>query len=104
LFRARRIRVDAENWADFVFEPNYQLMPLTEVKTYVQENKHLPGVPSEKEIVEGGIDIAEMNKILIQKVEELMLHMIDQNELTTQLKAEIEALKTKIALLEAVKN
>lgn len=100
LLRARRIKVDADSWADFVFEPNYDLMPLPEVKAYVEENKHLPGVPSEQEVVEQGIDLAAMNKILIQKVEELMLHMIDQNETVTELKAEIEALKAKIVELE----
>lgn len=101
LFRARRVRVDAETWADYVFEPNYKLMPLNEVKNFVATNKHLPGVPSEQEVVEKGIDLAEMNTILIQKIEELMLHLIDQSEQTAALKAEIEALKQKIAELEA---
>lgn len=104
LFRARRVRVDAETWADYVFEPNYKLMPLNEVKNFVATNKHLPGVPSEQEVVEKGIDLAEMNTILIQKIEELMLHLIDQSEQTAALKAEIEALKQKIAELEAGKG
>jgi len=50
LLRARRIKVDLDNWADFVFEENYQLMPLQELKEFVDINKHLPNVPSEKEI------------------------------------------------------
>jgi len=100
LFRARRVKVDADSWADFVFEPTYELMPLPEVKTYVEENKHLPGVPSEQEVLEQGVDLADMNKVLIQKIEELMLYTIDQNQSLTELKAEVEALKAKITVLE----
>lgn len=104
ILRSRRIRVDAENWADFVFEPSYDLMPLTDVRTFVTSNKHLPGVPSEKEVVESGIDIAEMNKILIQKVEELTLYLLQQDEKTEEMKAEISELKAKIIQLEKGEN
>ncbi len=101
MFRARRVRVDAETWADYVFEPSYQLMPLAEVKNYVQQNKHLPSVPPEAEVKEQGIDLAEMNKILIQKIEELTLYLIEQNENTADLQAQVKALQEKIATLEA---
>jgi hypothetical protein len=104
LFRARRVRVDADSWADFVFEPTYELMPIEQVKSYVQDNKHLPAVPSETEVKEQGIDLAEMNKILIQKIEELTLYLIQQNENTAELKTQVEALQTKIASLEAAKQ
>lgn len=88
LLHARRIKVDTDTWSDFVFEPTYKLMSLSEINQYISEHKHLPNVPSESEVKENGVDLLEMNKILLQKVEELTLHMI-------QLNKEIEELTEK---------
>ena len=77
--RTERVRVDLadENgWADYVFEEDYKLMSLSEVEAYIAENGHLPNVPSAEKVTEEGIDLAEMNKILLEKVEELTLHVI----------------------------
>jgi hypothetical protein len=74
------VRVDIANengWADYVFEEDYVLMPTAELEAYIKEHKHLPGVPSAQEVVEEGIDLAEMNKILLEKVEELTLRVIE---------------------------
>lgn len=84
---ARKIKVDTDNWADFVFEKDYQLMPLAEVKQFIQSNKHLPDIPSEKELKENGLDLAEMNRLLMQKVEELTLYMIQLQEKVDQLES-----------------
>jgi hypothetical protein len=73
-------------WADYVFEPNYSLLPLTETETYIKKYKHLPGIPSANEVVEYGIDVASMDAKLLQKIEELTLHLI-------AMKKEIEILK-----------
>ena len=62
--------------ADYVFEPDYQLAPLSEVEAYTKANKHLPEVPSASEIGKDGLDLAAMNLILLKKVEELTLHSI----------------------------
>ncbi|MEX2484536.1 MAG: hypothetical protein WED10_08250 [Brumimicrobium sp.] len=97
LLRSRKIRIDLDNWSDFVFEDDYQLMPLGELSTFVQANKHLPNVPSEKKLQEDGLDLAEMNKILMQKIEELTLYMIEQNEKTEKLQEEIKELKEQMA-------
>lgn len=78
--RTERIRVDvaADNgWADYVFEKDYKLMSLSEVEAYINENGHLPKVPSAEKVAEEGIDLAEMNKILLEKIEELTLHVIE---------------------------
>ena len=78
--RAERIKVDVADlngWADYVFEDGYQLMSTEDLEAYIQENKHLPGVPSAQEVVENGIDVAEMNKILLAKIEELTLRIIE---------------------------
>jgi len=69
---------------DYVFEPDYKLMPLAEVESFTKANKHLPEVPSAAEIEQGGLDLAKMNLILLKKVEELTLHTI---ELEKRLKA-----------------
>ena len=81
--------VDPTKWADFVFEKNYKLLPLAEVEKYINENKHLPSVPSEKEVKENGINTAEMDAILLQKIEELTLYIMQQQK-------EIDALKKEI--------
>jgi len=96
LLRGRQIKLDLDNWADFVFEEDYTLMPLSDVESFVKQEKHLPNVPSEKELIEDGLDIEEMNKILMMKVEELTLYLIDQNK-------SIEELKVKVIELESNK-
>lgn len=83
--RAEEIIVET-GWADFVFKKDYQLPTLEEVKKHIEENKHLPGIPSEKEIKENGIGLSEITTKMMQKIEELTLYVIQQNK-------EIEDLK-----------
>jgi hypothetical protein len=93
---SERVRVALKStsyWADYVFEPKYKLMPLTEVESFIKENKHLPNVPSAKEVVKEGIDMATMDAKLLEKIEELTLYMIE-------LKKENEGLKKRISKLE----
>jgi hypothetical protein len=80
----------ADDWYDFVFENNYQLPDLSELESFVKKNKHLPDVPSAKEVSENGINLGEMNGILLKKVEELTLYIIEQQK-------EIEKLKKAVA-------
>jgi len=65
---------------DYVFEPGYDLMPLSELSKYVKINKHLPGIPSQKEFENKGLNVAEMNLNLLKKLEELTLHLIKQED------------------------
>lgn len=88
---------------DYVFEPAYNLQPLSEVELYIKQNKHLPEVPSAKQMEEEGLNLKEMNLILLKKVEELTLHLIDQqktnmdqNKVIEEQQKEIEILKSKI--------
>lgn len=74
---------------DYVFESGYKLAPLSEVEAYTQANKHLPDVPSAKEIEAGGMDLAKMNLTLLRKVEELTLHAIAQEKRIQSLEAQI---------------
>ncbi|RWX00996.1 hypothetical protein [Flavobacterium cerinum] len=81
------------NWADYVFAEDYKLMPLTEVEQFTKNNKHLPNVPSAKQMVENGLDVAQMDAKLMEKVEELTLYLIEQNKQIELLKTEIKTLK-----------
>lgn len=84
---AKEVTVQDADWADFVFADDYQLKTLDEVKTFINDNSHLPDVPSEQEILKNGLSLAEMQKIQMQKIEELTLYVI-------QLKEELELVKT----------
>lgn len=80
LLYAKQIQVSHDKWADFVFSPEYQLMPINQVEQYIIENKHLPEIPSAEEVVKDGINLGEMNAKLLQKIEELTLYIIEQNK------------------------
>lgn len=74
---AHEVNVTTTGWADYVFAPEYKLMPLSELKAFIQKNGHLPDVPTEAEVMENGINLAEMNVKLLEKVEELTLYVIE---------------------------
>jgi hypothetical protein len=73
---------------DYVFEKDYKLTSLEEIKSYIDQNKHLPEVPSAKEMEKNGVQLGEMNMLLLRKIEELTLHLIEQNKFIEQLKEE----------------
>ncbi|WP_310559029.1 hypothetical protein, partial [Flavobacterium sp.] len=99
LVYAHEVKVNLDvAWPDYVFEPTYKLRPLSEVKQFIIENKHLPNVPSAKEIEENGLNLGEGNKILLEKVEEMTLYMIQMEE---NLKKQEELLKAQAELLKA---
>ncbi|WP_143304731.1 SlyX family protein [Chitinophaga vietnamensis] len=86
---ARRVKVTQSAWADFVFHKDYSLPSLQAIENYISKNGHLPDIPSEKEIKEEGLDVGEMNKLLLQKIEELTLHMIRQQKEIDELKQQL---------------
>ncbi|MCR4848651.1 MAG: T9SS type A sorting domain-containing protein [Bacteroidales bacterium] len=79
------------DWQDCVFGEDYHLMPLAEVESFVAENRHLPGIPSEAEVKAEGYDVAVMQAALLGKVEELTLHLIRQQK-------EIDSLRTLVTV------
>jgi hypothetical protein len=81
--------------ADYVFKPNYKLMPLPEVEQFVKTNSHLPEIPSATEITKNGLSMGEMQNKLLQKVEELTLYAIQQNKKIETLEKRINELETK---------
>jgi len=82
---AKKVIVQTSTWADNVFDKDYPLKPLAEVETFVETNKHLPEIPSEREVIEKGIDVGDMNKLLLQKIEELTLYVIAQQKQINEL-------------------
>ncbi|QLC66929.1 hypothetical protein LPB248_11680 [Flavobacterium sp. LPB0248] len=87
--RSREVKVEAVNWPDYVFEEDYKVSSLENLEKYIKENKHLPEVPSAKEIADNGLELGEMNKTLLKKVEELTLYLIEQNKTLTEQKSQI---------------
>lgn len=77
--RAKEILVETTG-ADFVFADDYQLRPLSEVKAFIAENKHLPEIQSAKEMQENGVSVSELQTKLLQKIEELTLYILQQEE------------------------
>ena len=100
MVRARKIKVDSETWADYVFEKDYKLLPLDELEIFLIQNKHLPSVPSEQQIKEEGIDLAEMNVKMMEKIEELTLYLIQQNKELEKQNKELEELKAEVQRLK----
>jgi hypothetical protein len=91
---SKSVLIDLNGWADYVFKPTYQLRPLTEVKKYIDQNKHLPEVPSEQEILKKGLNVGEMNKLLMKKVEELTLYLIEKDKQINELQTRVSSLET----------
>jgi hypothetical protein len=74
---ANLVRVNTQEWYDCVFEADYKLQHLSEVEAYVTKYKHLPEIPSETDVKANGFDVAQMNALLLKKVEELTLYVIE---------------------------
>ncbi|WP_293918009.1 MULTISPECIES: hypothetical protein [unclassified Sphingobacterium] len=94
--RAKEIKVETNNWPDYVFEEDYKLKSLTEVETFIKANKHLPDIPSAKKIEEDGLSVGEMNKLMMKKIEELTLHLIEKEKEIRDLKG----IKQEIVVLQ----
>jgi len=91
--KCKLIEVTLDNWSDFVFDDDYVLRSLEDVESFIEANNHLPDVPSANEVIENGSDLGEMDAILLRKIEELTLYMIE-------LKKENEELKQRLDTIE----
>ena len=87
---------NVDNWSDHVLEDDYDLKPLSEVEEFIQEEGHLPGVPSAEDVKENGYTIHEMTRVLLEKVEELTLHTIAQQKALEEQRAEITDLRAQL--------
>ena len=77
---------EEEEWPDYVFAEDYTLRSLDEVATYIEENKRLPEIPSAAEVAENGVNLLEINRLLLKKVEELTLYILQQQKEIDELK------------------
>jgi len=83
------------NWPDYTFKNDYKLMPLAELKTYVDKNQHLPEIPSAAQVEKDGINLGEMNRLLLKKVEELTLYLIEKDKEMKLLEDRLQKLENK---------
>ena len=90
--RAKEVRVET-GWCDYVFEKNYKLKSIDELEKYINDNKHLPGIAPASEVEKEGLKVAEMNKAMMEKIEELTLYVIQLSKDNKKLQDEIDALK-----------
>ncbi|MBD2701866.1 TMF family protein [Spirosoma sp. BT702] len=104
-----KVKVAVKNtsdWSDYVFKAGYSLKPLAEVEQYIQKHEHLPGIPSAKEVVEKGVDVARMDAKLLEKIEELTLYSIQLEKEVQSEKAkhqqEVKSLKDEMTELKAL--
>ena len=91
---------DAGSWPDYVFNEDYDLMSLEELESNINKNNHLPGLPLASEVEANGFNVADMQKRVLEKVEELTLYTIEQGKLIQELQDEVKALKTENSSLK----
>lgn len=101
IISAKRVKVTTTGYPDYVFDDDYELKTLEQVEQHIEDKGHLPGVPSEKEIVEKGLDLNDQSMWQMEKIEELFLHTIELNK---QVKELIETNKTLIETNKALET
>jgi hypothetical protein len=85
---AKEFKASLDGWSDYVFENGYKLLSLNEVEKYIEANKRLPDIPSAAEVKDDGVNLGEMNALLLKKVEELTLYVIELNKEISKLNPE----------------
>lgn len=84
--RSKEVKVEITNWPDYVFKSDYNLKPLSELESFIKLNNHLPGIAPAQEIEKNGLELGEMNSLLLKKIEELTLYLIQQDKEMQMLK------------------
>ena len=91
-----RVKLQSSGWPDYVFKPEYKLMPLTQVENFIKKNGHLPEVPQAEEVAKEGIELGANQALLLRKIEEMTLHLISINKRVEDLEAENKLLKKQL--------
>ena len=81
--RAKEVKVEVSNWPDYVFKEGYNLMSLAETARFIDKYGHLPEMPSMEEVENEGVELGMMNKLLLKKIEELTLHLLEKDKVIT---------------------
>ncbi|ULQ55436.1 hypothetical protein KJS94_12365 [Flavihumibacter rivuli] len=92
---AKKVRVTQSGWPDYVFGDNYPLTPLSQVERFIKQYRHLPGVPSASKVEQQGLDLGDNQALLLKKIEELTLYLIELNKLVEQQNNRIKELELK---------
>jgi hypothetical protein len=90
---AKEVRITQTGWADYVFKPDYRLMPLTQLRHYIAEHGHLPDVPNEDQVAKDGVSVSAMQVTLLKKVEELTLYVLELAKRNEDLQSKVEMLR-----------
>ncbi|TZF96216.1 cell wall anchor protein [Chryseobacterium panacisoli] len=98
--KAKEVEVKANVWADYVFKKEYTLRSLEDVEKHIIEKGHLPNIPTAEEVIKNGINVAEMNSKLLEKIEELTLYSIEQNKQIKQQAEQLKNLKDENSILK----
>lgn len=94
--QANSLTLNVGSFPDYVFAKSYDLMPLEQVEAYIKANHHLPKVPKAAKVEKEGMNVAQINVLLMEKVEELTLHLIEQNKQMKKMQQKLQALEKKI--------
>lgn len=101
--RAQEVKVEIANWPDYVFEDGYNPISLAELEKYIKINKHLPEIPNAIEVEKSGIDLGEMNRLLLKKIEELTIiliqkekRMLQESERLTKVEEKLEKMTLQL--------
>lgn len=94
--KAKKLIVSQSNWPDFVFNNDYNLLPISALEEFIFKNKHLPDIPLENEISKNGLDLGSMQALLLKKIEELTLYLIKQNKKLFEQEQSIKILQCEI--------
>lgn len=81
---SKAVIIDLIGWPDYVFKKDYKLMPLAQVKSYIDQNRHLPDMPTYKEVAKNGVNVGKTEAVLLKKIEELTLYMIEQQKVSRE--------------------
>jgi hypothetical protein len=88
------------SWPDYVFHANYRLRPLSEVEQYIKQYNHLPEVPSAEEVEKNGLDVGDNQAMLLKKIEELTLYVIEQNKNQQAHTQQLQELNQRVGALQ----
>ncbi len=97
---SKEVKVDMTGWSDFVFKNEYNLPTLEQVEKHIIEKGHLENIPNEEEVLKNGINLGEMNAKLLQKMEEMMLYIIEVNKKVAEIQEENKLLVKKVETIE----
>jgi len=93
--KTRKVTVDQASWPDYVFDDKYNLLSLAGLREFIRKNHHLPDVPSAREVQDKGLNLGDNQAVLLRKIEELTLYILQLDEKIEALKAENEKLRSK---------